>query len=350
MITYAREQAEKAGRTYHGTYPNLHSPGLEITIEERKLSLLFAESIINPRYNKLVSRLVFFADGSLDARHLTHTGGAGVTFRRFPTKSDRWTDKYVAIHGITDSRDAELVATDLAIQQALSEIHQAQEVEVAGLVKRDRPLHIYIFTDSCEVLTSLRKFIAWLSDNQKKKLPIFEDPSFVSMVFNLNRLLRHNVHLKLRWVKGHSTSTGNQRADILANKGLVWMRSNPLPSDSTVPYAVFNIPTTSPTLHDDKVAKKRKAMEISTEREHTQGETSAPNGPSPRLAKRALSYIAKLALDFLHSRERAQQNGEAAADSPSNEADGMGDEDPCNQLSTTGGQEHESLCENKTLR
>lgn len=207
MIEFSQGEAEKAGREYYGTYPNLNSGTLNIVQRRMGAAVNFAESIIHPQYGRYWGReprLVFFVDGSFNGSN--QAGGAGITFCRFPEKSDIWNDHRVSIHGAMSANEAELVAIDVAIQLALLEVRlDLPLLARPGWGTSCHLPHIYIFTNSIMALHTLRKFLAHTPEERVEGRLYFLHPSFANMVYNLDQLLQYGV---LHHYRGPSKHVG----------------------------------------------------------------------------------------------------------------------------------------------
>lgn len=233
-IKFSRKEAEAAGRTYGGLYPNLISASVCITTV-KKFSSNFANKVADPGELAIGPRIVFFTDGSVHENYCE--GGGGITFKRLPSISPQWTDFGVAIRGITRSEEAELVAIDHALQLTLSDEHGAQATSNLG-----GALPVYIFTDSLGSLSKLRNYLAAEPDSTDRKTQQYMHPAFINFIENLDRAVTKGADLRFCWVKAHMNVEGNERADTLAGTASKWFRGRHWPEEVNKPYAAFPIP------------------------------------------------------------------------------------------------------------
>lgn len=77
---------------------------------------------------------------------------------------------------------------------------------------------IYLYTDSTYVKNGITKWMAgWIRNGWKTAAR--KEVKNKGLWTSLNKL-NQVLDVEWRWVKGHSNSVGNQRADDLANKGV----------------------------------------------------------------------------------------------------------------------------------
>ena len=95
-------------------------------------------------------------------------------------------------------------------------------MELTGVIKAlealKRPSDVTIFTDSVYVQKGMTEWIsAWKARSWRTagKKPVKNDDLW-KQLDELAKL--HNI--KWQWVKGHAGNAGNERADMLANKGV----------------------------------------------------------------------------------------------------------------------------------
>jgi ribonuclease HI len=89
---------------------------------------------------------------------------------------------------------------------------------IRALEALKRPCHVKIFTDSVYVQKGISEWIhGWKARNWKTadKKPVKNDDLW-RMLDQLAQ--RHTI--QWLWVKGHAGNIGNERADMLANKGV----------------------------------------------------------------------------------------------------------------------------------
>lgn len=233
-IDFSRKEAEAAGRSYGGPYPNLISTSVRITTV-KEFSSSFADQVADPGEVIFGPRIVFFTDGSVHEKYFE--GGGGITFKRLPSVSPQWSDFGVAIRGITRSQEAELVAMDHALQITLSDEHGAQATSNPG-----DSLPVYIFTDSRGSLSKLRTYLAAQPYGTDRKTKQYMHPTFVNFIENLDRAVKSGIDVRFHWVKSHVDVEGNERADAIAGTASKWFRGRHWPEEITKPYAAFPIP------------------------------------------------------------------------------------------------------------
>ena len=94
---------------------------------------------------------------------------------------------------------------------------------------RLKDFYNYIFTDKKKSEKYLQLFLKYLIPHKLLKLDKYEDDynSFITHYrFNKDLWLKlyeikSSRHIDWNWVKGHSGDIGNEKADFLANKGVV---------------------------------------------------------------------------------------------------------------------------------
>lgn len=89
-----------------------------------------------------------------------------------------------------------------------------------------RPMKVNLHTDSTYVMQGITKWIhGWKKNGWRtsSKEPVKNADLWQELETAVNR---HEV--KWHWVKGHAGHEGNERADMLADKGVASVRSTPL--------------------------------------------------------------------------------------------------------------------------
>lgn len=89
---------------------------------------------------------------------------------------------------------------------------------IKGLSALKRPCHVFIYTDSQYIKNGMEQWIhnwkknGWKTSNKKavKNIELWQQ---------LDELVQQHV-IKWTWVKGHNGHPENERADMLANRGV----------------------------------------------------------------------------------------------------------------------------------
>ena len=95
------------------------------------------------------------------------------------------------------------------------------EAVIEGLAALKRPCRVKLYLDSQYVRQGITEWIhGWKAKGWKTaaKQPVKN----VELWQRLDKLVQESGHeIEWRWVKGHSGDPGNERADALANKGVL---------------------------------------------------------------------------------------------------------------------------------
>jgi ribonuclease HI len=161
---------------------------------------------------------VYWVDGAVGCSHNTNHGvmGAGVSWMEKRVREDgMWGWKWCT-HGVQLGRntgaigDAELYAVAEALQLAVREVQR----ERSDMVKRVR-----IFTDHQGLTKQLDPLRA---GRDSLSLGPTISPRFAlqNLFERADWLAKQGVAIELVWVKGHSRSIGNKKADTTANQAL----------------------------------------------------------------------------------------------------------------------------------
>jgi ribonuclease HI len=92
---------------------------------------------------------------------------------------------------------------------------------IRALEALNRPCHAKVFTDSVYVQKGMTEWIiGWKARNWRTadKKPVKNDD-----LWRMLDALAQQHTVQWIWVKGHAGNVGNERADILANKGVGWV-------------------------------------------------------------------------------------------------------------------------------
>lgn len=93
------------------------------------------------------------------------------------------------------------------------------QAAIQGLAALKKPCKVLLFTDSKYVVDGIKTWMPnWKKNNWKKsdKKPIKN----LELWKQLDDLLEYHTEVRVKWVKGHSGDSGNERADKLANLGI----------------------------------------------------------------------------------------------------------------------------------
>ena len=127
--------------------------------------------------------------------------------------------------------------------------------EDAGLIE-SKP-RIYIFTDSVASQNHLRSYLR-TTGQTRQILLLYHHPIFISMIYNLNRLVRHGFQVEIHWVKAHSGIQGNELADMLAGKAAHWLKGEKWWPTPEIPFELFRRPKIAGGSIIPLLGKKRK--------------------------------------------------------------------------------------------
>ena len=273
IISFFRRKAARLGMKYPGTYPMLNQMSVRITQYYREEADWMVKSASNPDATGLGHRIVYFTDGSLN--NDKKTGGAGIAFKHFPVEISpgatfEWIEHRVAVGGIQEIKDAEMLAICEALKLAVSEIKSNRSLTQPNqLEPRSKP-RILVFTDSSSCLEILEPYLRAKLKNRENELPYLH-PIFVGLLQCLSVLVSWDIEVGFHWVKGHSGLDGNRRADKLARESAQWFRQHPWVKDSQNALQTFYLPemtavtaVTTLTVVADRTpqGEKRKADEI----------------------------------------------------------------------------------------
>ena len=89
---------------------------------------------------------------------------------------------------------------------------------IEGLLTLKEPCNVELFTDSKYVMDGITQWIKnWKKNNWKTSAK--KEVKNKELWQQLDRLMSYH-QVQWQWVKGHSGDSGNETADLLANKGI----------------------------------------------------------------------------------------------------------------------------------
>lgn len=244
IIAFFRRKAVRLGVQYPGTYSNLNQMSVRVTQHYREEADWMAKSASNPDVTSLGHRIVYFTDGSLNGDK--KTGGAGVAFKHLSDDMSLgsrfdWAEHRVAVGGIQEIRDAEMLAIFEAVKLAVSEIRSSRRSTQSPQSEAPFKPRIFIFTDSTSCLEILEPYLRAKQKDRENQLPYLH-PVFVGLLQHLSALVSWDIKVGIHWVKGHSGLDGNSRADKLARESAQWFRQHPWVRDPQDPLQAFYLP------------------------------------------------------------------------------------------------------------
>lgn len=96
---------------------------------------------------------------------------------------------------------------------------------IKALESLTRPCKVRVYTDSVYVSKGISEWIpGWVRNNWRtaSKTPVKNADLWQQLL-----ALQHHHQVEWQWIKGHAGIPGNERADQLANQGIVALNGNP---------------------------------------------------------------------------------------------------------------------------
>ncbi|KAH9904353.1 ribonuclease H-like domain-containing protein [Xylariomycetidae sp. FL2044] len=199
-------RSRNSSAVYHGDYRTLN-----VYKESTSRSLQYGNFIERVDEEKIGPHMVLFTDGSRKGKD--NRCAFAVTYKHSHSKKNDWNDIARGLWGVECNNRAEYAGIGMALAIALSNVLDVKMFASGN----ERPLpSIYVLTDSKTSLDLIETHAV-----RSYTEPTTASDRFLDLVLGpLYKLVQLGAHVNISWIKGHSTSGGNIRADSLASKAV----------------------------------------------------------------------------------------------------------------------------------